>query len=327
MNPNSQKFRIAIIGAGPIGLYLAWKLSEAGHKVTIFEKNSKIENKVCSGLISERLKSFIPINESLIENRINSSLVYFPKRIVTLNFKLNFLVINRQKLNEKLYNLAQKSGAEILFSQFIKEIPQGFDKVIGCDGALSQTRELLGLPQPFLRLGLQIFLPIKDSTDYVETWPIKGGFLWKIPRNYQTEYGALGPLNSIEREFKKFCQSQKIDFSQADLKSALIPQGLILPKNNLRPELKLRENITLCGDAAGLTKPWSGGGIIWGLIAANFLIENFPNFEKYHRKIKAFFGPKIFLGNLSKKLFYFGSEKLSFFMPTRVSIDNDFLLG
>ena len=310
--------KVAIIGAGLTGLYLAWQLSQAGHKVTVFEKRSEIGGKICSSLISERLKNFVPFDQSLVQNKINSCFIHFPKKTVTLNFKPAHLAIDRQKLTKLLFCFAQKSGAKILLGQTISEIPSGFNKTIGCDGALSKTRENLSLPRPDFRLGLQFFLPIQDSSDYVETWPINEGFFWKIPRGPQTEYGALGSPNSIQEEFKKFCRNQKITFNQNELKSALIPQGLILPKN---------ENITLCGDAAGLCKPWAGGGIIWGITAANILMKNFPDFEKYYSEAKFFFGSKIFFGKLSKKLVYFGGKNFSFFFPKRISVDNDFLLG
>jgi len=314
----SKQEKIAIVGAGTIGLYLAWKLSEAGHNVTVFEKNTKIEEKPCSGLISERLKNFIPIDQALVENEINSAFIHFPKKTIALNFKFNFLVVSRQRLNEKLDNLAKKSGAKVLFDQSIEEIPQNFDKIIACDGALSRMRENLSLPQPSFRLGLQFFLPIKNSSNFVETWPGNHGFFWKIPRGSQTEYGALGSLSSIKEEFERFCQDQKIIFGREILKSALIPRGLILPK---------KENVTLCGDASGLTKPWSGGGIIWELTAADILIKNFPDFNRYRKEVKQFFGPKIFFGKISNRLVHFLGKNSPFFLPKKVLIDNDFLLG
>ena len=42
MNPQ----KTAIIGAGITGLYLAWKLSESGHRVTVFEKKESIGAKL-----------------------------------------------------------------------------------------------------------------------------------------------------------------------------------------------------------------------------------------------------------------------------------------
>jgi len=340
----NKKEKVAIVGAGTVGLYLAWKLSKLGHKVAVFEKNQKIENKTCSGLISERLRNFIPLDDSFAEHRIDSCLIHFPKKTIALNFKLNFLTIDRQKLNEKITELARKAGSEIIFGKPINEIPSGFDphtitktnfikqdasnssslfgvgvnKIIGCDGALSKIREKLSLPQSRLQLGIQVVLPQPNSSKYVETWPVKNGFCWKIPRGKRTEYGALGSLNSVKKDFENFCQKQKIDFDQSELKSALIPQGLILPKD---------KNITLCGDAAGLTKPWSGGGVIWGLTAADILIKNFPNFEKYCKETKRFFGPKIFWGSFSNSLVYFFGNNLPFLIPSKNSVDNDFLFS
>jgi len=307
---------VAIIGAGIAGLYLAWKLSEAGHEVTVFEKKEKVGGKICSSLISERIKNFISFEQSLIGNQINSCLIHFPKKTITLSLKPVHFVINRQNLIELLFGLAKKSGATILFNQPAERTPPNFEKVIGTDGALSKIRENLSLPKPSFRLGLQFFLPIGDSSDFVETWPKNRGFFWKIPRGKEVEYGALGNLNLIRKEFEEFCKEQKIDTKGIEVKSAMVPQGLIIPNN---------ENITLCGDAAGFTKPWSGGGIIWGLTAADILVKSFPSFKEYHKRAKSFFQSKIFFGNLSNKIVHFTGEKLPFFLPSKIIYDNDFL--
>ena len=316
MKDNSKKIKVAIIGAGLTGLYLAWKLSEAGHKITVFEKKEEIGEKTCSALVSERINDFIPLSRSLIENKINSCQIYFPKKTVTLNFNPSHFAIDRQKGAKLLFGLAQKAGVKILLNQAINEIPSGFDRIIGCDGALSKTREFLNLTQPSFRLGLQLFLPIKDTSDFVETWAIKQGFFWKIPRASRVEYGAIGPIDSIKKDFEKFCESQDIDFNEEKLQSALIPLGLTLSRNI---------NITLCGDAAGLAKPWSGGGIIWGLTAADILIKHFPDFERYYKEVRHFFGPKIFFGKLSSPLVHFLGDNLPFLLPSKITYDNDFL--
>ena len=55
--------KVAIVGAGINGLYLAWKLSGMGHEVSVFEKRNKIGKEVCSGLFSERILDFFPQSE------------------------------------------------------------------------------------------------------------------------------------------------------------------------------------------------------------------------------------------------------------------------
>jgi len=100
------------------------------------------------------------------------------------------------------------------------------------------------------------------------------------------------------------------------LNSALIPQGLIIPENS---------KITLCGDSVGLTKPWSGGGVIWSLIAADILLKNFPDFLKYQKEIKKFFLPKIIFSKMAKNLVYFFGFRSPWIFPKEIKIEGDFL--
>ena len=58
--------RVAVIGGGLIGSYIAWQLAEKGHRVTIYEQKTRPGKHACSGLISERIWGFIPINKELV---------------------------------------------------------------------------------------------------------------------------------------------------------------------------------------------------------------------------------------------------------------------
>jgi flavin-dependent dehydrogenase len=304
---------IAIIGCGVTGSYLAWKLALSGHRVTIFEKKQTIGKQVCSGLVSERLWNFIPEDESLIENSIDFAKIYFPGKTATVNFKQKILVLNHAKLDRYIAHLAEKAGAKIVHRE-IKTLPEGFDRVIGADGALSTTRKLLNLEDPKFKQGLQFFVKGKNSENFVETWPVESGFIWKIPRGNEVEYGVMSDMKTARKKLDDFCRknSLKIDGLQA----ALIPFGLIVPDN---------EAITLCGDAAGLAKPWSGGGIIWSLTAADILLENFPDFRKYKRKLKMKFGFKIWQTSLITAVGYFLGKNIPWLLPKQREIDSDWL--
>ncbi|MDO8663612.1 MAG: NAD(P)-binding protein, partial [Candidatus Wildermuthbacteria bacterium] len=270
--------KVAIIGAGICGLYLARKLAERGEDATVFEKKNKIGKEVCSGLFSERILEFVPESRDLIQNQINYTLIHFPHRTLKIRFSKKFLVMNHAALDRLVASLAEKSGAKILLNspKTVLELSHDFERIIGCDGALSKTREILKLEKPEFYLGIQGMegsmkfpssppsLSLRESS-VVEAWPTQNGFIWKIPRGRNVEWGIMERPDSANKIFYDFLAKNNIRLENQQ--AWLIPQGLVIPRN---------DEITLIGDAAGLTKPWSGGGVIWGLTAADILLKNFP---------------------------------------------------
>jgi digeranylgeranylglycerophospholipid reductase len=305
--------RVAIIGAGITGLYLAWKLAEKGEDVTVFEKREKIGKEACSGLFSDRILEFIPQSKSLIQNKIDYTLIHFPKKTLRIKFSRPFFVMSHFELDNLAADLAKNAGAKIILNQK-SFYSSDFYRVIGCDGALSQTRKDLGLKDPQFCSGIQGTVQRGDSSNYVETWPTNSGFIWKIPRDSTIEYGIMEKPGVAKVFFEEFLKKNNLDLKE--IKSAPIPQGLILPRN---------PRITLCGDAAGLTKPWSGGGVIWGLIAADLLLKNFPDLIRYQKGLKRFFLPKIIFSKIAKRLVYFSGLNFPYILPENVGIESDFL--
>jgi len=309
-----ENLKVAIVGGGAIGLYLAWKLSEIGNQVTVFEKKEKIGKVACSGLFSKRILDFIPESLKLVENKINSVFIHFPKKTVKVHFSKEFFIISHFQLDNLLAELAERAGAKILLGHSIDSIPEGFDRVIGCDGPNSIIRRELSLKEPSFRLGIQGFVPKQDYSAFVETWPVDKGFIWKIPRGKETEYGIMASPETAKVLFNEFLIKNKLELNR--LSSGLVPQGLLIPTN---------PSVTLCGDAAGLTKPWSGGGVVWGLIAARLLLKNFPDLLKYRNSLKKFFLPKIALSKAATKMVYFLGFNLPGFLPKEKRIESDFL--
>jgi flavin-dependent dehydrogenase len=315
--------KIAIIGAGASGLYLAWKLSEKKNEVFVFERKEKVRGKACSGLFSERIFEFVPESKKLVKNEINFCKIHFPKRTIFLHFKRRFFVFDRSEFDNLLKNLAEGSGAKIFFNKnithsdlqkFLKE----FDRILGCDGANSTVRDFLKLPRPKFYLGIRgITQPehVLAGENFVETWPTKNGFLWKIPRGKETEWGIMEEPKFAKEIFENFLKRQNLKLEK--IEAAIIPQGFIIPKN---------EKIALCGDATGLTKPWSGGGVIWGLMSANLLLKNFPDFLKYQKEMRKFFFLNFTFSKLAKKLVYLLSFNFPPLLPKSSKIDGDFLI-
>ncbi len=147
--------KVAIIGAGINGLYLAQRLAKRGEDVTVFEKREKVGKEVCSGLFSERILDFIPEAKNLIQSRVDKLLIHFPKKTIKIQFSRKFFLIDHSSLDNLVAIAAQKSGAKIVFQKEVSVLPEDFDRIIGCDGALSRVRKLLGGNNPDFYLGIQ----------------------------------------------------------------------------------------------------------------------------------------------------------------------------
>ena len=315
--------RIGIVGCSINGGYLAYRLAKEGNEVTVFERKPAIGNKPCSGLISERLWKFLPRDDSLIENEIEFVKIHFPKKTVSVKFRQKMFANNRHSLDNYVAKLAADAGAKILIGMPVEEInvertetfSNGkrfqFDLIVGCDGSQSVVRKSLGLKEPRYRMGIYIYTSEKGSQDFVDAWPTANGFFWKIPRGDHAEWGLIDEPKTSPATFDKFLKESGVEKSKVF--STIIPEG---------PIVSGRKNIVLCGDAAGLTKPWSGGGIIWGMTAADKLIENLDNLERYNKFVKNFFGRKIKFSRMQTKLV----GKFGKFLPKNfpIAFDADF---
>jgi flavin-dependent dehydrogenase len=286
----------------------------------VFERKLTIGKECCSGLFSERLFDFIPEAKQLSTNQINGAIINFPKKTVKLRFKPPFYVIEHNQLDLLMAAFSAQFGADIRVGEAIDDtklagFEKTFDRIIGCDGALSSTRKYLDLPDPNFMLGIQGTEKIRNNSDNVESWATKDGFIWRIPRGDDVEWGIMEKPGVARILFDEFMNQKKLKLER--LKSAIIPQGLILPKS---------EKITLCGDASGITKPWSGGGVVWNLTQAGFLLKNFPNFLQYRKEALRFFSFKLFAGKLAKNAAYTAGFNFPWLIPENFNLDGDFLI-
>lgn len=320
--------KVGIVGCGINGAYLAWKLSK-WNEVEVFEKNSIIGEKPCSELISERVWNFVPKRNDLIINEIEYMIIHFSKKDIKLKFYPKMLVVDRKQLANYIVELAKRNGAKINLNSEVKRVfyiknkkPQisvsgnvyEFDYLIGSDGYNSMVRKSVGIKDPLCILGIYTRIKKKPKNKIIDVCPLKNGISWVIPRKNEVEYGVYEKADNAKTEFNNFCKRMRI--KPKEIYSQLIPSRLTKMH---------KDRIALIGDAVGLTKPWSYGGIIWGLIADNILIDNFPKFSKYEEEVKDYFEPKIFYSKIALFAGKFLANNLSFLAPSEIWFDGDWV--
>jgi digeranylgeranylglycerophospholipid reductase len=273
---------LVVIGAGPVGSYLA-SLCADNMNVLVVEEDKEAGGKACSGLVSPRLMEMLPSSvkrTGLIQHTVKGAVVHFMGR--EFEFRKSgdaAYVLDRDVLDGRLAGHAKGSGADIMLGERVLGITASRHKVsvktarhlfeakvaAGCDGARSVAAKTIGSKPSELLNGLIIYTEKEDYSDTVEMWfdksLVKDGFFWRMPRGRQTEFGCIGYGLSFP-VLERFFGIDKGSVSGRN--AAPVPIGIARTYGT---------RIVLVGDAACQTKPWSGGGITYGMVAAGYASE------------------------------------------------------
>lgn len=277
---------LAVVGAGPAGTRFARQAARHGRDVVVFEQGRVGEPLACSGHVSTDLWAFVPDGEqaSLHQNTITGARFHTrgPGSDAYQFYKDQPVshVIDRVGLDRTLADAARAAGADVREEHTVLSVtehpdhvavrvrgPDGVDThrarmVAGCDGPTSRVREEVGLPEPdeFVH-GLLGFDPTPDDGTFVDVHLTAPTFFaWRIPRgDAGVEYGLAAPRGESIDRFERF--TDRYDTEPDRRFSGLIPIG--------PPETVSTDRVFLLGDAAGQTKPFTGGGIRYGMRAAD----------------------------------------------------------
>jgi geranylgeranyl reductase family protein len=276
-------YDVIVSGAGPSGSYLSYLLSKNGYNVLQLEEHREIGKPVeCTGLVSERV--FTYVNSRSKVNEVHGANVFFPNgKDIHISKGEKTIVMYRDQFDRDAAAMAIGAGTDTRINARVLDakVNENYGEVkyrengeikyarasiiVGADGANSRIRLALNYERPkkiisTYQVDSSFHLDDQDDVNvFIGSQNSKGFFGWAVPAGEMTRIGvgvdhvtAIKYFRNINRKFNR---SQVLGINAGPI-----------PINYLNKTYGNRS--LLLGDAAGIVKPLSGGGIYTGIISA-----------------------------------------------------------
>ena len=295
------KYDVVVIGGGPIGGYLSRRFNEFGHSVLIIEEHDEIGRPFqCAGLVNPESMKKVNLHNSILKE-IWGARIHSPSGIPVVignNSRIRTMSVCRKIFDEGVVLQAIKSGTEILLSSkpnFVNietdrvkleiKTPEGIKNIeskllCGADGAHSWVRRFFKMGRPKeMMIGFQIEVTGYEGDEgrldmYTGRDIAPGYFAWAIPSGDSTRIGTWSRadlLNGFSCEdlidrlkSKKLWNHRFENITEIGRFVGPVPSGFV--------KKPMIERVALFGDAAGVCKPTTGGGIGPGFNQVDLLV-------------------------------------------------------
>jgi digeranylgeranylglycerophospholipid reductase len=324
-----------VVGGGPAGLYCALLLAEAGFDVAVAEEHEALGIPThCTGVVSDELSDLFKVPAHLILNRPTTCMMVSPsgRRLPFSSTKEGIAVIDRGEFDGELGEAAARAGVQFHCSFQVAQVRSepACVRVLGSSGAALSARTCvvacgvryglhrqlgLGLPTLFLHSAqLEVEAEVPDGIVelHLGREMAPEGFAWVVPvqrGGYTAAKVGIMMRGNAARHLQQFLSGRGLTGCMA---SAGEPMRRLLPLGPASPTYSHR--VLAVGDAAGLTKPTTGGGIFYSLfsgrLAAETLIDALRDdrlsrgdLHAYETRWRAELGPHLQVSSYVRRLF------------------------
>ena len=286
---------VAVIGGGPGGLHAATLLSSAGFDVTLFEEHNEIGQPVhCTGVLADDAFREFNLSRASILNTLSTARFVSPAgfEVSYTTPSIEAHVVDRRLLDRTIAQQATDAGARLCAGRRVRNLqPAAGGMRIEIDGADAvqaravvlacgasygiQRRFGLGMPTVSLN-SAQLEVPARRGGDvevyFGRDWA-PGGFAWTVPVTRPTgAFVRVGLMceGGATAFFRQFVSRVAASWG-IPIELVGEPRRRLLPLSTLSRTFASR--LLVVGDAAGLVKPTTGGGIYYSLVSATLAAE------------------------------------------------------
>lgn len=312
-----------IVGAGLAGATLGFLLRKAGDDVLLLEiLDAKEKDKLCGGLVggdsvetferifgSNTFDALFPFHPNIFRQRCSGREVCWQADWQAFSRKrLDDYVLRRylEKDGRLMDRVAVRSVDEAKGVAICDDLRNGqrfsvrFDRLVGADGAMSETRRLTTGRAPRVTIAIEGEIPFSGGDIVMDYFAKAVGYSWYIPQGDQAVVGCgaladpvVNVVQVVRDGLKDFCRDMGIPVPHR-LRGAPIPTGSdVLLRTGTRTYF--------VGDAAGLIHNITGAGIVFALWSAKLLADAFLEGASYEEEIRPFVENVVRLAKGAKK--------------------------
>ncbi len=285
---------VLVIGGGPSGLNCAAQLALAGYDVLLLEEHPTPGIPVhCTGVLAVEAFEEFGLSRRSILNSVKTATLFSPTGLSVSHTTpdVEALVVDRVLFDQDLQQKALAAGAQLRLETRVTSIDvtntsvtvtAGHSTIVGraavlaCGANYSLHRQLgLGMPSAYLRTA-QLELPATTPATveiHFGRDVAPEGFAWLVPVQRPTgTFARIGLMcNQNPTHFFNAFVERNRDVWGLDATGPCEPRQKMLP---LAPiEHTYANRVLAVGDAAGLVKATTGGGIYYSLVSSTLAAD------------------------------------------------------
>lgn len=284
---------VIIIGGGPGGLESARLLAADRWDVAVFEEHATSGDPVhCTGVVATEAFDELGLSRDVILNELRTARFFAPSgaSVEHTTTGIEAVVIDRVALDTWLHAEARRAGAEIVLGRRASAVSvdaegvtvtlndgnsaRGRVCILACGAQYAIQRRLgMGLPSVYLQ-SAQMELPAARPRDVEVRFGrhlAPGGFAWAVPvQRPHGPHARVGLMcdGEARRHFRALVRDigPRWGIDAGALNGPLLPRQKVLPLAPIRRTFA--DRVVAVGDAAGLVKATTGGGVYYSLLSA-----------------------------------------------------------